>query len=99
CGGGVPWRGLRDYEELLRDDVPGCDVKHVSFEAPSGAEVTLTLSHPLRIFSRRELDARWSQRADRAGARLVTEKVVSLERLAVNRLLAKTSTGREEPFD
>ena len=58
CGGGVPWRGLREFEGLLADDLPAREIRHVLFEAPSGATASVPLPSPLRIFSRRTLDAR-----------------------------------------
>jgi geranylgeranyl reductase family protein len=97
CGGGVPWRGLREFEGLLAADLPAREIRHVLFEAPSGATASVTLPSPLRVFSRRTLDARWAARAAGAGARVRAEKVVDVARDRGMRV--RTATGAEDRFD
>lgn len=100
CGGGVPWRGLREFEGLLDPDLPAREVRHVVFEGPSGATAAVTLPSPLRVFSRRTLDARWARRAESSGARLRAEKVTGLEVFsgAEKGPIVRTASG-EERFD
>lgn len=97
CGGGVPWRGLREFEDLLDATLPAKDVRHVLFEAPSGKAASVTLPSPLRIFSRRTLDARWVARAEASGARVRADKVVEVAPDAGMRV--RTASGAEERFD
>jgi flavin-dependent dehydrogenase len=97
CGGGVPWRGLREFEGLLDAGLPACEVRRVLFEAPSGRAASVTLPSPLRIFSRRTLDARWAARAEASGARLRAEKVVAT--VPGDGVLVRTAAGSEERFD
>jgi len=97
CGGGVPWRGLAEFDGLRAADLPAREVRHVLFEAPSGATASVTLPSPLRVFSRRTLDSRWVARAEQAGARVRAEKVVGVVRDGEMRV--RTASGRDEGFD
>ena len=58
--------------------MPACEVRTVLFEAPSGGSAEITLPEPLRIYSRRVFDRALARRAERAGAVLRAEKVLSV---------------------
>ena len=97
CGGGIPWRGLQEFDGLLGEGIPAADIHHVHFEGPSGGSASIKLPAPLRVFSRRTLDSHWAERAGRCGAMLRREKIVSVSR--GDRFLLRTASGDQQVFD
>lgn len=78
CGGGITHKALVEYP-FLRDSqeernwVFGCELI-----SPSGRGVRLTLDRPIAIFSRRVLNGLLLERARRAGAEVVQERVTAI---------------------
>jgi len=78
CGGGITHKALVEYP-FLRDSrvernwVSGCEIV-----SPSGRRVRLALDRPVAIFSRRVLNGWLLERAHRAGAEVVQERVTAI---------------------
>ena len=78
CGGGVTHKALLEYP-FLRDAqmkykcISGCELT-----SPQGRRVRLQLDRPVAIFSRRVLNGLLLERARRAGAEIVQERVTSI---------------------
>src|SRR5207247_1352338 len=73
-------------------------IRRVVFEAPSGTAASVELPRPLGIFSRRLLDRALVREAEAAGAMLVREGIVSIERVDRGFSLSLTG-GAAVPFD
>jgi flavin-dependent dehydrogenase len=92
CGGGLTEKAL---ELLPREGLPARWVSSCRFTSPGGPTVEVGLASPIAVASRRELDGWLLERAVRAGALLVRERVAGIESGGG----VKTTTGREERFD
>jgi flavin-dependent dehydrogenase len=96
CGGGLTGKALSLLPEAPADDpLPARGVPSCRFESGDGDAVDVELAKPVIIVSRREFDGWLLRRALAAGARHLSERVVSVD--ASGRL--GSSTGREERFD
>ena len=96
CGGGLTSKALGLLPEASADDpMPARRVPSCRFESGDGQAVEVELAKPVVIVSRREFDAWLLRRALAAGARHLSERVVSTD--ATGRL--SSSVGREESFD
>lgn len=78
CGGGITHKALVEYpflgdSHLERNWVSGCELI-----SPSGRRVRLRLDRPIAIFSRRVLNGLLLERARRAGAEIVQERVTAI---------------------
>jgi geranylgeranyl diphosphate/geranylgeranyl-bacteriochlorophyllide a reductase len=96
CGGGVTARAL----DLLppapaHDPLPARLVRSCRFESGDGAAVTVALSRPIAVASRRQLDGWLLRRATEAGAVHVSERVVEVDASAALR----TAAGHSHAFD
>lgn len=97
CGGGFGVRGAEKLPALVHQCLPKVRVRSAELRSPSGRSVTLPLSAPLYIASRRELDRALLERAVEAGARWKKEEVVSF-RPGPNPSV-RLFSGDEESFD
>ncbi|MEX2207421.1 MAG: NAD(P)/FAD-dependent oxidoreductase [Myxococcota bacterium] len=76
CGGGVTPGAFERFPELEELRALGRPSTTVRIRGPAGARVlSVALSRPIEIFSRRVLDAALLERACKAGAELRTERV------------------------
>lgn len=73
CGGGVTSKALKAYPQLLR--AVGRTIEDLEIFAPSGARLSLKLDEPFAIYARTVFDDFLRERAARAGATIVCEKV------------------------
>ena len=78
CGGGITHKALIEYPflhegEAERNWVSGCELI-----SPAGRRVRLALDRPMAIFSRRVLNGLLLERARRAGAEVVQDRVVAI---------------------
>jgi len=80
CGGGLPPRALRRYPFLAEARDAHTAVRDAEFVAGNGASVQLRLREPLAIYSRAVLNGLLLRRAERAGAEIVQDRIVSFER-------------------
>lgn len=78
CGGGLTDKALARYA-FLREAGGGQNwVRECELVSPAGRRVLLTLDRPIAIYSRRALNGLLLERARRAGAAVVQDRVVRL---------------------
>ncbi len=70
CGGGLTYKAYARYPFLLDNDAPKRLVRETVLAAPRVGSAKLTLSQPLVIYSRYDLNRMLLERAEHAGARL-----------------------------
>ena len=80
CGGGLSAKALERYPFLVSENVPRRLVEKLALRAPNGASVSMRLRRPMAIFSRRALNGLLLDRARRAGAAVVRDRVLRAER-------------------
>jgi flavin-dependent dehydrogenase len=96
CGGGVTAKGLDLLPPAPPDDpLPGRRVADCRFDSGEGEWVSVHLTRPMLIASRRELDAWLLRRAVAAGARHVAERVLEVSAEGS----VRTRTGTASGFD
>lgn len=79
CGGGITYKAYREYPFLLENPVPKKQVFEARLSEPRGGSVSLSLRHPLLIYSRKDLNQMLLDRAEAAGAQLERERVLDLD--------------------
>jgi flavin-dependent dehydrogenase len=82
CGGGLTPKALRRYPFLADAAGEGNLIHEVEFIAPTGAALRFHLPAPLAVYSRATLDRLLLHRAERAGAKIVADRILRLRRLA-----------------
>ncbi|MDP9054596.1 MAG: NAD(P)/FAD-dependent oxidoreductase, partial [Acidobacteriota bacterium] len=82
CGGGLTWKAYSQYPFLVENDTPKKIIRQTVLSAPKSKAVTLSLDHPLLIYSRYDLNGLLLDRAQRAGARIEKTRVLNIERRA-----------------
>ena len=80
CGGGLTYKAWSRYPFLIETKTPKKSITRTVLTAPNTKPVTLTLDHPLLIYSRYDLNNMLLERAQRAGARLEKTRVLGAER-------------------
>lgn len=70
CGGGITYKAYARYPFLLDNDTPKRLVSETVLAAPRVGAAKLSLSQPLVVYSRYDLNRMLLDRAERAGARL-----------------------------
>ena len=80
CGGGVTARALDAYPFLAASRSPARFVERAVLVASTGARACLRLRKPLAIYSREVLNGLLLDRARRAGADVVQDRIVDAER-------------------
>jgi len=78
CGGGITDKALRHFPFLRDAAYPHNPVAECELTSPAGRSVVLLLDRSVAIFSRRTLNALLLDRAGRAGAAIVHDRVVGL---------------------
>ena len=73
CGGGVTSKALKAYPQLL--EAAGRRIDDLEMYAPSGRKLYLKLDEPFAIYSRAAFDSFLRERAEKAGAVVIKEKV------------------------
>jgi len=79
CGGGMTFRNFRDFPFLDDFRVDCFPVTRMRMEAPDGASCVIPFPEPVHIASRRSLGMFLFQRAERAGTRLLRQRVIGVE--------------------
>ncbi|HUX68603.1 MAG TPA: FAD-dependent oxidoreductase [Terriglobales bacterium] len=79
CGGGITDKALRQFPFLRDAAFPHNPVAECELTSPAGRSVVLALDRSVAIFSRRTLNGLLLERARRAGAAIVHDRVVGLE--------------------
>ncbi len=70
CGGGLTYKAYTQYPFLAQNDTPKKFITETRLAAPRAGEISLTLDHPLVIYSRLDLNRLLLERATQAGAQL-----------------------------
>lgn len=95
CGGGLTYKAYSQYPYLIENDAPKRLVTDTFIAAPKSGAFKMSLTRPLVIYSRIELNGLLLKRAEAAGAGIVQERVLGIER-ASDRWQIRTRTGRLE---
>ncbi len=77
CGGGVTAKALERYPFLVSGDAPKRLIHRMVLVASNGARTVLRLRRPLAIYSRRVLNGLLLDRAARAGARIIQDRITA----------------------
>ncbi|HYA25938.1 MAG TPA: NAD(P)/FAD-dependent oxidoreductase [Terriglobales bacterium] len=80
CGGGVTHKALANWPFLANANVERNWVNECELIAPSGRHVSFRLEQPIAIFCRRVLNGLLLERAREAGAEIVRDRIVHIER-------------------
>src|SRR6266699_3421251 len=80
CGGGLTEKAIQRWPFLRDAEVDRNWISHCELIAPSGRKVTFELNRQIAIFSRLDLNGLLLERARSAGAEIVRERIVSIER-------------------
>jgi flavin-dependent dehydrogenase len=92
CGGGLTYKAYSRYPFLAEGETPRKIIRETVLSAPKSRAVTLSLNHPLLIYSRYDLNGMLLDRAQKAGAQLEKTRVLNIERRGAGWLL-RTKTG------
>jgi len=80
CGGGLTYKAYQQYPFLIDNDTPKRFVRETSLAAPNAGQVTMTLSNPLVIYSRMDLNQMLLTRAEKSGAAIEKVRVLGIEK-------------------
>jgi geranylgeranyl reductase family protein len=80
CGGGLTYKAYSQYPYLLENDTPKRLVTDTFIAAPKTGAFKMSLTRPLVIYSRMDLNGLLLKRAEAAGAEIAQERVLGLER-------------------
>jgi flavin-dependent dehydrogenase len=92
CGGGLTYKAYSQYPFLADGETPKKIVRQTVLSAPRSTAVTLSLDHPLLIYSRYDLNGMLLDRAQRAGAQLEKTRILNIERTG-SRWSLRTKSG------
>ena len=79
CGGGLTPKALRQYPFLAEAEVERNWVRGCELVSPGGRRAWFELEQPIAIFSRRVLNGLMLDRAQKAGAEIVRERVLEID--------------------
>jgi geranylgeranyl reductase family protein len=91
CGGGVTSKALRAWPHLL--DAVGRTIDELDLYSPSGKHLHLQLDEPFAVYSRIAFDTFLRERAQKAGAKVLSEKASAR---GFKRVAGKTAAVRPE---
>jgi flavin-dependent dehydrogenase len=80
CGGGITYKAYSQYPFLRDNDVPKQVVSESVIGAHRAGEAKLTMTRPILIYSRKDLNGMMLERAAGAGARIEKTRVLGLDR-------------------
>jgi flavin-dependent dehydrogenase len=80
CGGGLSHKALERYPFLAETTGRGTLVRDAEFVAPTGETMCVRLRSPLAIYSRTTLNGLLLRRAEEAGAEIVSDRILGLQR-------------------
>jgi flavin-dependent dehydrogenase len=93
CGGGITYKAYSQYPYLVENDTPKRLVTDTMLAAPHVGEFKMSLTRPLVIYSRLDLNGMLLRRAEAAGAEIEKERVLGLDRLSSGWQI-RTRSGR-----
>lgn len=80
CGGGITYKAYSQYPYLIENDSRKKLVTDTYLAAPKSGSFKMTLTRPLVIYSRTDLNGMLLRRAEEAGAQIEKERVLGLDR-------------------
>jgi geranylgeranyl reductase family protein len=80
CGGGLTYKAYQQYPFLIENDTPKKVVTETCLAAPKAGAVRMSLTRPLVIYSRLDLNRMLLERAERAGAQVEKTRVLEIAR-------------------
>jgi geranylgeranyl reductase family protein len=80
CGGGITYKAYDEYPFLIDNDTPKRVVHCSTIAAPGVGDVKMSLTHPLVIYSRMDLNRMLLERAESAGVAIEKTRVLGMER-------------------
>lgn len=80
CGGGITYKAYNRYPFLRDNTATKKSVTDACISAPKAGTARMTLTEPLLIYSRLDLNGMLLDRAARAGARIEKTRVLAIER-------------------
>jgi flavin-dependent dehydrogenase len=80
CGGGLSPRTMAVIPPHIQKNIHGKPVSHFVSSSPSGRQISIELSEPITVVSRKEFDQYLRQAAINAGAKVIHRKVQSIKR-------------------
>ncbi len=92
CGGGITYKAYSQYPYLIENDTPKKLVTNTILAAPKANVFNMTLTRPLVVYSRVDLNGMLLKRAEAAGAEIEKERVLSLDRTSAGWLI-RTRSG------
>ncbi|HEX4170735.1 MAG TPA: NAD(P)/FAD-dependent oxidoreductase [Bryobacteraceae bacterium] len=82
CGGGITYKAYSQYPYLIENDTPKRYVSDTLIAAPKTGAFKMSLTRPLLIYSRMDLNRMLLERAQAAGADIAQERVLGLDHRA-----------------
>ncbi|MEP6961466.1 MAG: NAD(P)/FAD-dependent oxidoreductase [Acidobacteriota bacterium] len=79
CGGGITYKAYHEYPYLIDNSTPKKLVYDTVIGAHKAGEAKLTLTHPLVIYSRLQLNQMLLERAEAAGTEIEKTRVMEIE--------------------
>jgi geranylgeranyl reductase family protein len=79
CGGGVTWKGIRDFPSLKDGGLKPFLITKVRFVSPEDNSQLISLPDPVYTFSRKKLGSYLLNKAEEAGVHHRKEKVLKVE--------------------
>ena len=80
CGGGITYKAYSQYPYLIENDTPKRFVNDTLIAAPKSGAFKMSLTRPLLIYSRKDLNGMLLERAAASGADILQERVLGLDR-------------------
>lgn len=80
CGGGLTYKAYSQYPFLIENNTPKRIIKETYLAAPKAGSYRMSLTQPLVIYSRFDLNRMLLERAERAGAQIEKTRVLGMER-------------------
>jgi geranylgeranyl reductase family protein len=94
CGGGITYKAYSQYPYLVENDTAKRYVTDTLIAAPKSGAFKMSLTRPLLIYSRIDLNGMLLDRAEAAGAEILQERVLGLDRGAEGGWRIRTRAGR-----
>lgn len=82
CGGGITYKAYSQYPYLLENETPKKFVTDTRIAAPRVGAIKMALTRPLLIYSRVDLNGMLLRRAEMAGAEIIKDRVLGLDRIS-----------------
>lgn len=95
CGGGITYKAYSQYPYLIENNTPKRFVSDTLIAAPKSGSFKMSLTRPLLIYSRMDLNGMLLDRAEAAGTEILQERVLGLDRKA-NGWRIRTRSGKLE---